>query len=187
MERTDAEAIRDSLVQGEKFLPIVERHFTEISRYLRRRVAKEVADELTSDVFTMAFGRRATYDLTRESALPWLYGIASNLLRSRRRQELRELELLARVAVDPLARSFEPIDRLLRSDVEPALARGLLSLTADERDVLLLFAWGDLSYDEIGAALDIPSGTVKSRLSRARINLRASLEAPAEVQEASHG
>jgi RNA polymerase sigma factor (sigma-70 family) len=187
MERTDADAIRDSLVHGEQFLPVVERHFTEISRYLRRRVAREIADELVSNVFTTAFARRATYDLTRESALPWLYGIASNALRNRRRHELRELEMLARVAVDPLAHSLEPLDRVLRKGVEPALARGLLGLTPEERDVLLLFAWGDLSYEEIAEALGLAVGTVKSRLSRARTHIRASLEARTEFQEASHG
>lgn len=187
MERTDADAIRDSLVDGEEFLPVVERHLAEISRYLRRRVAREIADELVSEVFTTAFTRRSMYDRTRESALPWLYGIASNVLRNRRRHEVRELELLARVAVDPLACSVEPPDRLLRRGVDPALARALLDLTAEERDVLLLFAWGDLSYEEIAEALDLPVGTVKSRLSRARTHIRASLEARAEFQEASHG
>src|SRR3954447_14617429 len=105
MGETDAAAIRASLVDGDAFVGVVDRHFDEISRYLRRRVSREIADELAADVFTTAFARRASYDLSRESALPWLYGIASNLLRNRLRHELRELEMLAKVAVDPLAQS----------------------------------------------------------------------------------
>lgn len=138
-------------------------------------------------MFTTAFARRATYDIRRASALPWLYGIASNLLRNRLRHELRELEMLARVAVDPLAASGDPLDRVLKTSVEPALARALVGLTPEERDVLLLFAWGDLAYEEIAEALDLPIGTVKSRLSRARTHVRVALEAPREVEEASHG
>src|SRR4051812_44597531 len=161
----DAAAIRASLVDGEAFFEVVERHFGEISRFLRRRAAREIADELTAEVFTVAFARRQSYDLSRVSALPWLYGIASNLLRNRLRSELRELELLARAAVDPLAGSGDPLDRVLTRSVEPALARALLGLSPEERDVLLLYAWGDLAYEGIAEALEMPLGTVKSRLS----------------------
>ncbi len=184
---TDAAAIRASLTDGQAFLRVVEGHVEEISRYLRRRVSREIADELTADTFATAFARRESYDLARASALPWLYGIASNLLRNRVRHELRELELLARVAVDPLAQSADPLDLVLRTGFEPALARGLLGLSPEERDVLLLFAWGDLSYEEIAEALDLPIGTVRSRLSRARTHVRASLGAPVELKEASRG
>ena len=187
MRETDAAAIRASLADGEAFFRVAERHFEEISRYLRRRVSREIADELAADVFTTAFARRTSYDLGRDSALPWLYGIASNMLRNRLRHELRELEMLARVAVDPLAQSADPLDLVLRTGVEPALARGLLGLSPEERDVLLLYAWGDLSYDEIAAALDMPVGTVKSRLSRARAHIRASLEMRVEAEEAFRG
>jgi RNA polymerase sigma factor (sigma-70 family) len=183
----DAAAIRASLIDGEAFLEVVERHFDKISRFLRRRVAREIADELTAEVFTVAFARRESYDLSRAYALPWLYGIASNLLRNRLRSELRELELLARAAVDPLAASGDPLDRVLKRSVEPALASALLGLSPEERDVLLLYAWGDLAYDEIAEALDMPLGTVKSRLSRARTHVRAALASRLEVEEASHG
>ena len=184
---SDAAAVQASLADGEAFLEVVKRHIGEISRYLRRRVAREIADDLVAEVFTTAFARRGSYDTSRASALPWLYGIASNLLRNRLRHELRELELLARVAVDPLAVSADPLDRMLRTSVEPALARALLGLTPEERDVLLLYAWGDLAYEEISEALDLPIGTVKSRLSRARAHVRAALAARLEVEEASHG
>jgi RNA polymerase sigma-70 factor (ECF subfamily) len=54
----------------------------------------------------------------------------------------------------------------------PALAHALASLRADERDVLFLYAWAELSYAEIAEALDLPLGTVRSRLSRARARVR---------------
>lgn len=49
-------------------------------------------------------------------------------------------------------------------------------LSAPDRDVLLLVAWADLSYDEVAAALGVPVGTVRSRLHRARARVRAVLE-----------
>jgi len=72
--------------------------------------------------------------------------------------------------------------------LEPALAEGLLRLSADEREVLLLFAWADLGYEQIAEALAVPVGTVKSRLNRARAALRAALGDDAlSLQEVSHG
>jgi RNA polymerase sigma factor (sigma-70 family) len=187
MELTDAQAIRASLADGERFLVVVERHLRAVSRYLRRRVRLEVADELTSEVFEIAFARRESFDQSWESALPWLYGIATNLLRNGLRHEVRELEALAQVAVDPLTQATDPVDRLLRRALEPALARALLGLTPEERDVLLLFAWGELTYDEIGEALELPIGTVRSRLSRARGHIRTTLGAQIDAKEAAHG
>jgi RNA polymerase sigma-70 factor (ECF subfamily) len=54
----------------------------------------------------------------------------------------------------------------------PQVAAAVAELPAGERDALLLYAWEDLGYAEIAEALDIPVGTVRSRLSRARARLR---------------
>jgi RNA polymerase sigma factor (sigma-70 family) len=67
---------------------------------------------------------------------------------------------------------------VLPAGADPELASALARLRRDELDVLLLFAWAELSYDEIAAALGVPVGTVRSRLSRARARLRAELDTP---------
>ena len=66
-------------------------------------------------------------------------------------------------------------DRLSASLVAPKLASALSELVAERRDVFLLYVWADLSPREIGEALGIPDGTVRSRLSRARAELRERL------------
>ena len=63
----------------------------------------------------------------------------------------------------------------------PAIAAALAALTADERDVLLLYAWEELDQPAIAAALSIPPGTVKSRLHRARARVRQSRAAAGEL------
>lgn len=183
MVATDAAVIAASLQDPQAFVPIFERHFEAISRYLRRRLNRMVADELAAEVFATAFSRRAAYDLERPDALPWLYGIAANLLRARRRMEERDLR--TRAMTDP-PRAGAP-DRALGSTLEPGLARALLELGSADREVLLLFALADLSYEEIGVALELPVGTVKSRLNRARRIVRRRLTGLALVEEASHG
>jgi RNA polymerase sigma-70 factor (ECF subfamily) len=89
--------------------------------------------------------------------------------------------------VDTFVDAEEPSDLVLRSSLAPELARALLDLSPADRDVLLLFAWADLSYEDIGVALGLPVGTVRSRLNRARRTLRRRLIDSALNKEASHG
>jgi RNA polymerase sigma factor (sigma-70 family) len=184
--RTDAEVLADSLVEPRAFMVVFDRHFAAIARYLGRRLRWSVAEELAAEVFVTAFASRARYDVRRVDALPWLYGISANLLRAHARREERELELLARTAADPVVTRREWTDGAV--GLEPVLAEGLLQLSLDEREVLLLFAWAELGYEQIAEALAVPVGTVKSRLNRARAALRAALgEGASSLQEVSHG
>lgn len=177
--RTDAEVMAGSLSDPEDFGCLFDRHAATVYRYLARRVGDHDAQDLLSEVFTVAFRLRARYDLDRPDALPWLYGIATNLLRRYRRTERADYRLLARTGVDPLDSQADHADDVavrLTAQVNARAVAGVLArLTARERDVLLLVAWGGLSYDEVARALDIPLGTVRSRLNRARGRLRAAL------------
>jgi RNA polymerase sigma-70 factor (ECF subfamily) len=171
---SDADLIAASLSDPDQFGAVFERHFEPIHRYLARRVGSALADDLAARVFTIAFERRQKFDLAVPDAGPWLYGIASNLVRSHRRAERRRLAALGRLAAQPQASS----DRTegLADNVDPALlARALRRLNGGQREVLLLFAWAELSHAEIAIALGISPGTVASRLSRARHSLRTAL------------
>jgi RNA polymerase sigma-70 factor (ECF subfamily) len=119
-----------------------------------------------------AFERRSRYDRTRPSALPWLLGIAVNLVARHYRDEERQLRAYARTGVDPIAGGEELDARLDAADTRARLAVALAELRPEERDVLLLHAWVELEYAEIAEALEIPVGTVRSRLSRARAHVR---------------
>ena len=184
MDRSDAGAIQASIGRPSAFLAIFERHYEVIARYLRRRVDAVLADELAAQVFVVAFSLRDEYDPAQPDARPWLYGIAASLLRSHARAEQRELRALARTCVDPL----RPGRAAMPPAAEPELARALAALAPEDREVLLLHAWGELADDEIAAALDLPVEVVRSRLERARRSIREALaEAAAPAEEASHG
>jgi RNA polymerase sigma factor (sigma-70 family) len=129
-------------------------------------------------VFLTAFDRRGRYDLARPDARPWLDGIAANLLRRHRRREARRLRAHAREAGRALAHRDEPDERLDAAASGPRLAAALARLPAHQREVLLLVAWGGLGYEEVAGALDVPVGTVRSRLSRARERVRREIGAP---------
>lgn len=68
--RTDAEAIAASLSEPRAFVAVFDRHFDAIHRYLRRRVGKEIADELASETFAQAFEHRRRFDGRRPDARP---------------------------------------------------------------------------------------------------------------------
>lgn len=159
------------------FAEIYARHADEVHRYLRRRLGSDVADDLTADTFVAAFGARSRFDPTVESARPWLFGIASNLAAKHRRREVRGLRAYARTGVDPVATTWaDAADaRVSAQAMNRELAAALAELSPGDRDVLLLVAWAELSYVEVAAALSIPVGTVRSRLNRARRQVRTAL------------
>jgi RNA polymerase sigma-70 factor (ECF subfamily) len=112
--------------------------------------------------------------LEAESALPLLYGIATNALRNQRRSLKRAREAFGRVPLPPEEPDFSE-ETVTRLDDEAAMRR-LLSLFSRlprrEQDVIALCDWTGLSYEEAAGALGVPVGTVRSRLSRGRRRLR---------------
>jgi RNA polymerase sigma-70 factor (ECF subfamily) len=172
----DATLIEGSLTEAASFALIFDRHYPRIHRFLRGRVGADLADDLASEVFSVAFRRRGTYDLSRADSRPWLYGIAINVLRRHRRWEARRLSAMMRAA-DPQITS----EGSLVEHLDPALAAALAGLSFEERNLILLFAWAELSYEQLADALALPVGTVRSRLHRTRAKLRATLVADAEL------
>jgi RNA polymerase sigma-70 factor (ECF subfamily) len=174
-ESTDSDDIAASLVDPQRFAAVVDRHFSEIFRYLARRVGRDNAEDLGAETFTIAFSARKRYDPSRANALPWLYGIATNLIRRHRRTEVRMLIAYATAAAQlgPDGDSSEGLE--VRLDHAASLARVasvFADLDPDQRDALYLVAIVGLGYAQAAEALDIPVGTVHSRVARARTNLR---------------
>jgi RNA polymerase sigma factor (sigma-70 family) len=183
--QTDAEAMTAARDDPGAFVVVFDRHFDAIFRYLRRRVGRTRGEELAAETFARALASVDRFDSQYADARPWLYGIAVNLLRRHLRDEERELRAYARTGLDPLG-AEEPL--LEEAERAPEIAAALAELAPVEREVLLLYAWADLGYAEIAAALDVPVGTVRSRLSRARTRVREQLEASsAYLQETVDG
>lgn len=173
MTTTDNEIVRNSINDPPAFAVLFDRHAASIHRFAERRTSASVAEDVVSQTFVVAFERRHHFDLSRESALPWLYGIATRVLQRHRRDEIRMLRALSRVPVDADDGGLCVEDRVDAQRAVAHLAHVLRSLSAPQRDALLLLAWADLTYEQIAEALDVPIGTVRSRISRARAALRS--------------
>jgi RNA polymerase sigma factor (sigma-70 family) len=173
LDQTDALVVERSLSDPEAFASLFDRHAGSVHRYLAKRVGIPDAEDLVGETFATAFRSRSNYDLARADARPWLFGIATNLVYHHWRGEGRRLR---RERAGTGVLSDDPADEasstvFFQSHAEP-IARALGHLDAASLDVLLLVAGPRLSYEEVAVALEIPIGTVRSRLSRARRLLR---------------
>jgi RNA polymerase sigma factor (sigma-70 family) len=167
---SDGEIVAASLREPERFASIFERHFAAIHHYLARRLGEDLADDLAAQVFLVAFERRRTFRAGTTDVRPWLYGIATNLVRNNRRAERRLLAAMGRLSggrdVLPETESAASAGDLVE------LTQALAALNQSQRDALLLHAWEGLSHSEIARSLGVPEGTVASRIARARRHLR---------------
>ena len=185
----DAAVIEGSWREPERFAVLFDRHAPHIHRYLSRRAGRQVADNLVAETFLAAFAKRDRYDLGHPDARPWLYGIATNLVGQHRRDQVRQYKITqAAAAAEPeVPGHADKVAADVTAQAMHALLEGALAaLSAGDRDVLLLIAWEQLTYQEVSRALAIPVGTVQSRLHRARTKVRQALagtEAAATYEE----
>jgi RNA polymerase sigma factor (sigma-70 family) len=171
----DGELIQRSLDEPAAFETIFERHFQAVLTFACRRVGASAGEDVASQTFVLAFERRARFDTVFRSARPWLFGIATNLVRHHARDERTHLAALIRIPIGPPA---DPVDDPAKLDAErlrPTIAEALLTLSDPDRETFLLVALGELSYEETATAMGIPIGTVRSRVNRARMRLRERL------------
>lgn len=175
---TDSEIIQRSLGQSRAFAELFDRHARTVGGYAARRLGPDAGEDILSETFLVAFARRKSFDTAGESALPWLYGIASRLIKKHRTREAKHLRSSAAAAAREGHISHGDLDvTVARLDAEIStreLAPMIASLSAKDRETMLLYAWGDLTYEEIAIALGVPVGTVRSRINRVRTRLNPS-------------
>jgi len=171
-ELSDTDLLLLSRTRPEMLGFVYERHAPAVHRYLNRRVGVDAADDLLGEVFVAAVaGRLRVRPHDSGSALPWLYGIAGNIIRSCRRRSRGHFPVPEVTVVD-----WDAVDERLdagsrRRELQVALA----GLTEAEREMLLLVAWEGLSPTEAGQALGLTPVAARSRLHRARSRAQAAL------------
>lgn len=152
---------------------LYERYARKIYNYLFRRLADwSEAEDLTAVVFLEAFRRRSDATIVEGRLLPWLYGIATNVLRSRRRAQWRHRDLLAQLTHERRAEpASDVVSRVEAAEQMRASLERIRKLPRPQQDVVALCLLSGLSYEDAATALGVPVGTVRSRLSRARASL----------------
>jgi len=161
--------------EPEDFGELFERHARAIYGFCFRRTGNwATAEDLTSVVFLEAWRKRGSVDLVREPALPWLLGVANNVTRNHARSLRRHRTALGRVPVPPATPDFAEAadERLDDEERMRSIIECLRALPRREREVIELCTWAGQSYEAAARALDVPVGTVRSRLARGRARLQ---------------
>ena len=177
-ERPDGELVAGLPHQPDLLGVLYERHAPAVFRYLARRAGPLVAEDLLSEVFTAALDARKRVVLHRSgSALPWLYGIAMNVLRRYFRHRQPSW------VVDPdQVMDWDAVDARLDAEAQHRrLHRALGTLSAADRELLLLVAWEGLTSADAAAVLGISKVAARSRLHRARHRARQALQGNADL------
>jgi RNA polymerase sigma-70 factor (ECF subfamily) len=164
------------VVEGDQlaFGKVFDRHADLVYRFVARRTGdRDVAEDVTAQVFLEAWRQRSSIQLFDGSLRSWLLGVAANLVRRHWRSADRASRAIGRLRPpDPVADpSIEATERLDGERELRRLASRINALPAPQAEVLMLWAWEQLTYEEIAAVLGVPVGTVRSRLSRARAHL----------------
>lgn len=174
----------DLAVRGdsEAFGELFDRHHGAVYNYCFRRTASwSVAEDLVSLVFLEAWRTKKPLKLA-ETVLPWFLGIATKMTKGYHRKQLRQLKLVERIKSSPDFTQFESdcseeiADRAEDEQRMSAVLECLRDLPEKDYEIVSTYFFGQLTHAETAQALDIPIGTVKSRLSRAIAKIVRALE-----------
>jgi RNA polymerase sigma factor (sigma-70 family) len=175
---SDADLINRSLTEPHIFAALFDRHAVSVHRFLAARVNSSDVEDLVSETFVTAFTSREHFDGSYPRALPWLIGIANNVLRHHRRSETRRRNRLR--LLTPAEETADPNEQVVeRLDDEARRSRfvhALSSLTEEQRETFILVGDLSLSYEDAARTLEVPIGTIRSRMNRARARLRELLD-----------
>ena len=161
--------------QDERFDALYRAHFDAISRYCLRRLPVEDARDATTDVFETAW-RKFDRVTDHDELLPWLYGVAHNVIRNRLRSTRRHLRLISRLASQPTSYGTDPADQVLLSEPGRSVQQAMDRLPESDQEILRLRAYEELTIHQASLVLECSADAAKKRSSRALQRLRAAVE-----------
>ena len=154
-----------TVLERRRFERMYADHFDTVLRYCLRRTRREDALDAAVETFTVAWRRREA--LPWDEALPWLYGVAHKVLANQWRSWQRQRRVTARLRAAAGAPDPGPDIQVVRPAEDEQVFRALAALRSEDREVIRLAAWEDLSREEIAVALNCSANAVTKRLNRA--------------------
>ena len=176
-EAADSDLLAMAGSEPEAFGELFRRHSRSVYAYCARCTGNlDFAEDLTSVVFMEAFRLRRKLQLSNASALPWLIGVANNVMRNADRSLRRYRSALDRIPVpaDSASPEENTMERLGAQEALAGALEAISTLTQGEQDVVLLVLWSEFTYADAATAIGVPVGTVRSRLASARAKFKDS-------------
>lgn len=192
METDQALWARARAGDAEAFGTLFQRHAIAVYRLCFWRTGDvALSEDLSAAVFLETWRHKARVVVVNGSILPWLFGVASNLVRSHRRAARRREAALRRLPPLPVQPDVaeEVAGRVDAETTMRAVLAVVRQLPERDQEVLALCGWAGCTYEEAARSLGIPVGTVRSRLARARTRLGRLLAEPdkSDSSKASFG
>lgn len=164
---------------------LYEAHYGAVHSYCARRVPRDLARDLTAEVFAIAW--RRLDDVPAEAERAWLYGVAHGVVRNSWRSSVRRANLKDRLRGIRTTAITGPETRVIDYDSGAPVRRALGTLRPPDQEILRLAAWEQLTGPEIATVLGISLPAVQQRLSRAKRRLAAALAEHGSAAETSKG
>jgi RNA polymerase sigma-70 factor (ECF subfamily) len=158
-----------------RFDRLYQRYERQVLAYCLRRTGRPEAFEALNEVFTVAWKRAADMP-SDEGALPWLYGVARNVLAHQRRSVARRARLFTKAAAASSSPPPDPESVVVERAEHAAVRAAADRLRPEDREMLLLSAWEGATHSEIAAAMGYSLDAVDKRLARAKERLRRAYE-----------
>jgi RNA polymerase sigma-70 factor, ECF subfamily len=158
--------VNSDIERRQRFELIAAQVFEPLQRYLRRRATQDDAADALNDVLLTVW--RRLDDVPEDLPLPWCYGVARRTLSNQRRGAERHLRLVERMNSEAAVSPSHEAD-------DPELEAALAELSADDQELLRLWAWEQLEPREIATVLMTTPNAVSLRLTRARAKLEKKL------------
>ncbi|NYH52680.1 RNA polymerase sigma-70 factor (ECF subfamily) [Nocardiopsis arvandica] len=154
-----------------EFTRFFERHYDDVYRYAVRRMGADCADDVAAETFGVAWRRYGR--LPKDQPLPWLYGVARNVVRARRRHDRRHGEVLVHEGGDRGPKAPDTVHQVEERDTA---LRALDRLSATDRELVMLLAWEGLELRDAARVLGCTTATARVRLHRARRRIERFLD-----------
>jgi RNA polymerase sigma-70 factor (ECF subfamily) len=151
---------------GPRLAEMFSSYYEEVLAFCARRVGRGEAEDAAADVFAIAVRRAEEIDWA--TVRPWLYGIARGVLANRWRTLRRRERLVMRMATFTQTTSEPPADVVVRRAEDHEAVVALQRLRANDREILMLAAWEEMSGPEIAQTLGITVSAAEQRLHRAK-------------------
>jgi len=155
-----------------RFTAIYDQHHDQVFAYAVSRAGRQLADDVVGDTFLVAWRKLAAVP---HSPLPWLLGVARNVVRERYRDEVRQASLAVELRAWVADAEADIADGVTE---RAAMLTALASLREDDRELLTLMAWQGLSARDAARVVGCSTATFFVRLHRARKRLQEALTAP---------
>ncbi len=161
------------MMERRRFERVYADHYDTVLRYCLRRTTREDALDAAAETFTVAWRRREAVPWAEP--LPWLYGVAHRVLANQWRSWFRQRRVTARLRAAAGDPDPDSDIQVLRPAEDERVLKALEALRPEDREVIRLVAWEDLSREEVAVALDCSANAVTKRLNRALDHLAAVL------------